>query len=87
MFQCVVFSQDHGVEKPHPAIFQIALEELECSRDELLHVGDSLENDVAGAACTGIKSVWLNRHRISNETGTTPDHEISSLSELVDLVP
>ena len=86
MFRAVVFSQDHGVEKPDPEIFHIALEKLGCSRQELLHVGNSLENDIAGALNAGIKCVWLNRDRIRNNTRTTVDNEISSLSELLDIL-
>lgn len=50
MFQFVVFSQDWGVEKPDPRLFRVALEKAGCSEQELLHVGDSLENDIVGAA-------------------------------------
>lgn len=63
MFQFVVFSQDWDVEKPDPRLFRIALEEAGCSEGELLHVGDSLENDIVGAANAGVRSVWLNRGR------------------------
>ena len=45
-----VFSQDNlGIEKPDPRIFEIAFHEAGCEPCELLHVGDSLESDVAGA--------------------------------------
>ncbi len=86
MFRFVVFSQDHGIEKPDPRIFQIALKKAGCTERQLLHVGDSLENDVAGASGAGVKSVWLNRDRAENSANISPDHEISSLSELLDLV-
>ncbi|MFQ6043166.1 MAG: HAD family hydrolase, partial [Candidatus Poribacteria bacterium] len=58
-FQFVIFSQDYGVEKPNPRLFQIAVEKARCSKQQLLHVGDSLQNDVMGAINAGIKSVWL----------------------------
>ena len=86
MFQSVVFSQEHRVEKPDPAIFRIALRELGCSEVELLHVGDSLENDVDGAHNAGIRCAWLNRNQIKNDTDTMPDYEIHSLTELLDIL-
>ena len=48
-FQSVLFSQDVGVEKPAPGIFLAACEKAGCEPHELMHVGDSLETDVAGA--------------------------------------
>lgn len=83
IFQFVVFSQDHGVEKPDPEIFQIALEKAGCSENELLHVGDSLESDVKGAINSGIRCVWLNRRQFENKTDIKAEYEISSLLELL----
>ena len=74
------------MEKPDPEIFRIALRELGCSEAELLHVGDSLENDVEGAHNAGIMCAWLNRNQIKNDTTTMPDYEIGSLTELLDIL-
>jgi len=87
IFQSVVFSQTHRVEKPDPAIFRITLKELDCTEIELLHVGDSLENDVEGAHNAGIRCAWLNRDNIKNDTAIIPDYEITSLTELMDILP
>ena len=82
-----VYSQDHGgIEKPDPQIFEIALESAGCSADELVHVGDSLENDVAGARSAGIRSVWLNRNGDSAPPDAEPDIEIKSLGELPEIL-
>ena len=83
VFRFVVFAQDHGIEKPDPEIFRITLQQAGCSPEQLLHVGDSLQNDVSGAAGAGIRGVWLNRNRVSNDTGVIPDYEIESLQELM----
>jgi putative hydrolase of the HAD superfamily len=86
IFQFVVLSQDHGVEKPDERIFKIALEEAGCTRLELLHVGDSLENDVGGAIDSGMRGVWLNRDRLLNDTDIRPDREISSITKLLEIL-
>lgn len=86
IFRFVVFSQDYGIEKPDPRIFRIALEKAGCSSEHLLHVGDSLSNDVAGAKAVGIKSVWLNRSGTKDMRGVNPDFEIRSLGELPTLL-
>jgi len=82
-FSFVIFSQDYGIEKPDRRIFEIVIEQAGCSANEILHVGDSLENDVGGANNAGIKSVWLNRKQAQNESGIRPDFEIAALSELM----
>ena len=85
-FDFVVYAQDIGIEKPDPRTFQIAVEQAGCGLDQLLHVGDSLETDVAGAQAVGIRAVWLNRDGVSNDTGIKPEYEIRSLTELPGLL-
>ena len=86
MFQFVVFWQEYGVEKPNPRLFQIAIEKAGCPKQQLLHVGDSLQDDVVGAINVGIKCVWLNRKRVKNNLDFKIDHEISSPLELLEIL-
>ncbi|MCE2393159.1 HAD family hydrolase [Candidatus Poribacteria bacterium] len=81
-FQFVVFAQEHDIQKPDPALFEIAIERAGCAKRQLLHVGDSFQNDIIGAKQAGVKSVWLNRQGENNGTGKQHDFEISSLREL-----
>jgi HAD superfamily hydrolase (TIGR01509 family) len=81
-FRFVVFAQDVGVAKPGAAMFHAACQQAGCIPCELVHVGDSLETDVAGANAIGAASVWLNRQGTQNRTAITPDAEIRSLEEL-----
>ena len=45
LFDCVVYSEEVGVEKPHPAIFEELLERLQLPAARVLHVGDSRRDD------------------------------------------
>ena len=57
-----VFSSEVGKRKPHPEIFERALEALEVAPDEALFVGDRLYEDVRGAAQVGlttVQAVWF----------------------------
>ena len=81
-FAFVVFSQDVQIEKPDRRIFEITAERAGCELAEMLHVGDSLENDVAGARNAGAYSVWLNREGEPNDTEIRPDYEVASLTEI-----
>ena len=85
-FQFVVFAQEYGIQKPDPRLFEIAIERAGCAKRQLLHVGDSVQNDVIGAKQAGIKSVWLNRQREDEEANEHPDLEISSLSKLTEVL-
>jgi putative hydrolase of the HAD superfamily len=73
---------EHGPEKPDIEMFVIALARAGVSVRAAVHVGDSLECDVAGAQAAGFKAVWLNRRGAANTSGLQPDAEISSLLEL-----
>lgn len=84
-FRFVVFAPDHGIAKPDPRLFRVAIERAGCSPNQLLHVGDSLHTDIAGARSAGVRSVWLNRDRRANDTSIQPDFEIASLTELIDV--
>jgi putative hydrolase of the HAD superfamily len=57
-----VFASEAGVRKPHPAIFQRALDELGVAAGSTLFVGDSLAMDIGGAAALGMRtcqSLWF----------------------------
>jgi len=56
-----VSSGAHGKTKPHPAIFQSALEQLGVSPEEAAMVGDSPEDDVEGAKALGMRAFLVDR--------------------------
>jgi putative hydrolase of the HAD superfamily len=62
LVDAVVTSADVGAAKPDPALFLRALEQAGVASGETIHVGDSLENDVAGARAAGIRPLLLLRH-------------------------
>jgi HAD superfamily hydrolase (TIGR01662 family) len=56
-----VSSADHGFMKPHPSIFQTALDLMQVTAAEAVMVGDSLLHDVAGARDIGMRPVLIAR--------------------------
>jgi putative hydrolase of the HAD superfamily len=50
-----------GARKPDPRLFETALELAGCGPGAAVHVGDSLADDVAGAAAAGIRPVLIAR--------------------------
>jgi 2-haloacid dehalogenase/putative hydrolase of the HAD superfamily len=81
-FPAVVTSEDAGAYKPSPRIFQRALALLGLRADEVLHVGDSLHADVAGARAAGIAAVWVNRRGRPVPDDMDPASVISDLADL-----
>ena len=69
----VVTSAATGSRKPEPQIFRVALELAGCEPGEALHVGDTPEEDVAGASAAGVPVLLLDR---SGGTGITSLLEI-----------
>jgi putative hydrolase of the HAD superfamily len=72
----VVTSAAVGAAKPDPAPFRRALELLELSPAEALHVGDSPELDLPGAAAAGVEAILIERD------GTAPRPGVAAISSL-----
>jgi putative hydrolase of the HAD superfamily len=53
-FDVILDSQEEGVEKPDPRLFERALVRSGAAREETLHAGDLYEVDVVGARAAGI---------------------------------
>jgi len=88
----VVVSDQFGVRKPRPEIFEEVLARLEVAPRDVIHVGDDLHADVAGAAALGIRTVWLTRRvrdpeaKLLEHEGPRPDHTVADLSALPALI-
>ncbi|MGI0150139.1 MAG: HAD family hydrolase [Thermoplasmata archaeon] len=58
-FRFRAYSDELRVRKPDPAIFEAALAGLDMPPDEVVHIGDDVTADVAGAAEIGMRTVWF----------------------------
>jgi putative hydrolase of the HAD superfamily len=56
-----VSSAEARARKPEPAIFEAALQFAGVGAQEAVHVGDTREEDVAGAEAAGIRALLLDR--------------------------
>lgn len=79
-------SESVGAEKPHPAIFQHALDEAGVPAERAVHVGNRLDTDVRGARHAGLRAVWVVRGEAplepTAEQLAEPDAAIDGLAEL-----
>jgi putative hydrolase of the HAD superfamily len=83
-----VFSSELGWRKPHRAIFERALELLGgVAPERALFVGDSLANDVAGAAALGMTTVQAVWFRADEDAGAPePDYQAFTQMDVLNIV-
>jgi putative hydrolase of the HAD superfamily len=77
-----VSSSDYGFMKPHPGIFQAALDLMQVRADEAVMVGDSLAHDIEGASRAGLRPILLVRAPAKPPIPTDDLEVIRSLDEL-----
>lgn len=77
----VVSAPSFQRRKANGDLFRDALGRCAVRPHDVVHVGDSLEDDVAGAQAAGIPAIWLNRAG-RRSVGVQPDAEIMTLLDL-----
>jgi len=90
-FAAVITAEQARSYKPSTNNFRLALERLQVSPEELLHVGQSIYHDVLPAQSLGIATVWVNRQSARPGVGAVrraagkPDLEVPDLKMLAAL--
>jgi putative hydrolase of the HAD superfamily len=78
-----VYSSEVGFRKPHPRIYQAAIEALKLQPSECLFVGDRVKEDILGSQALGMRAVLTHEFR-HEEVGTAePVAVISRFPELL----
>lgn len=83
LFENVYISTLIGYAKPDPAVFHHIINDLGVPASSLLHIGDSLEEDIAAAQKAGIRSLLIDRQgKYSSLPVQVP--VLSSLTQVLD---
>jgi putative hydrolase of the HAD superfamily len=82
-FENVIISEDVGVNKPNPIIFEYALDKAKALKAESIMIGDSLEADIYGALNFGMEAIFFNP--LQKEKPHDVQKEIIHLEELLKL--
>lgn len=86
-FPEVVISEELGIAKPDPAIFDHAFERIgRPAKDRVLMVGDNLGSDILGGVNYGIDTCWFNPEAASNGHEVEPVYEIRFLREILEIL-
>ncbi len=82
-FDILVISEQVGVAKPHPTIFDHTLKLMgNPNRNQVLMVGDNPDSDIIGGINAGFDTCWLNMHKKSLPENIKPTYQVASLAEL-----
>jgi putative hydrolase of the HAD superfamily len=82
LFSVMLSSLDHGYMKPHPSIFESALQAADVEASEAVMVGDSFSHDVEGARRLGMRGILVARSATARAACPPDVAVIQSLREL-----
>ncbi|WP_280370645.1 HAD family hydrolase [Nocardia wallacei] len=88
----IATSYGWGVAKPSAEFFAKVVEVAPCSAEQIVYVGDRIDNDVAPAKKAGMRTAYIQRDpwgwilRDGREVANLSDWRIRDLSELPEIV-
>lgn len=89
-FQFALRAGPHGRAKPWQDMYHLAAERLGIAPQHILHVGDDLTTDVAGALRAGLQACWINLRDGNlmkiDDARLLPHVEIHQLASLTSLL-
>lgn len=89
-FTFVLRAGPHGRAKPFGDMYDLAAQKLGVAPGEILHVGDDLTTDVAGAVRHGLQACWINLRDDDlmhvRDSRLLPHLEITRLASLTTLI-
>ncbi|HEX4055399.1 MAG TPA: HAD family hydrolase [Tepidisphaeraceae bacterium] len=86
LLSVVVISEEVGIRKPDPRIFQMALDKLGVLAAETMFVGDNPLLDVAASRAVGLRGIWLNpRGDPPPQNGSCPE-SVAAVEQIIDLL-
>ncbi len=80
-----VFASEAGARKPDRAIFELALTALEVAPERAMFVGDSLVEDVQGAAALGMSTVQALWFTADPAEGIEPDQQAFTMHDVLNV--
>jgi putative hydrolase of the HAD superfamily len=83
-FKTLTVSEEVGVKKPNPEIFQYAMQKAHATAEESLMIGDEMAVDIDGARAAGIDQIFFNATGENIEGERT--YEVRTLLEIKNII-
>ncbi len=83
-FDEVITSEEAGVKKPHPGIFEFAFKQSGAVAENSIMIGDDYEVDIIGARDMGMKQIFVDHKDNGNVNGCT--FRITNLKEIMNIL-
>lgn len=82
--RAIFISDQIGISKPNPKLYQVALKDLGLQPAEAMYVGDNPAHDIAPPRSLGMRTAWARRgarHKLE-QGGVEPDHVVDDFVAL-----
>ncbi len=86
----VIISEEVGIKKPNPKLFELPLQRLKLQPQETIYIGDNYERDIVPCMKLGMRTALIHRggkyDRSSFKKQKAPDYELKNLKELIPII-
>jgi putative hydrolase of the HAD superfamily len=84
-FDDIILSEEIGVNKPRPELFEYALKKAGAKLEESIMIGDMFDTDIVGAANIGMDQIFFNPKQMTG-TSFRPTYEVRQLLEIKEIL-
>ncbi len=86
-FAHIVLSEEVGVNKPQPEIYEYALRINGVNAEDVIMIGDTYASDIQGAINAGIDQIWIQSPTLTEQEKQKPaTYKLNNLLELKQLL-
>ena len=82
-FNTITTSEEAGVKKPHPTIFEMSLKKANALPEKSVMIGDNYEADIIGAADFGLQTIYFDYYNKSEKSDKKQIFELKSLKKFL----
>lgn len=84
-FDDIILSEEIGINKPRPELFEYALKKTGSQLNESIMIGDMFDTDIIGAANIGMQQIFFNP-KGKHGHPFTPTYEVSDLLQIKEIL-
>lgn len=86
-FDPLIISSEVGMTKPHPEIFEMALDEMDIRPERTVYVGDRYRTDILGSMDVRMKAVYTREYHTDGEPPEGVEINTPTITNILDLLP